>query len=99
MLTGGGEPLAIPERGRLILARALFDSPPLLVFDHLDADLGREGRATMRQLLQDYPGVVVVASDAPGEIITPTRVWRPERSAGLQATAEPRASPAGCRAE
>jgi ABC-type multidrug transport system fused ATPase/permease subunit len=99
MLTGGGAPLAIPERGRLILARALFDSPPLLVFDHLDADLGREGRATMRELLQSYPGVVVVASDAPGEIITPTRVWGPERSDGLPATAERRASPAGCRAE
>jgi ABC-type multidrug transport system fused ATPase/permease subunit len=99
MLTGGGAPLAIPERGRLILARALFDSPPLLVFDHLDADLGREGRATMRQLLLDYPGVVVVASDAPGEIITPTRVWGPERSDGLPATAGRRSSPAGCRAE
>ena len=78
MLSQGGEPLTIPERARLILARAMFNQPPVLVFDHLDSDLGREGRATMRQLLLDYPGVVIVASDDPQEIITPTLVWRPQ---------------------
>ena len=47
MLAHGGEPLTIPERARLTLARALFATPALLVFDHLDADLGRDGRATI----------------------------------------------------
>jgi ABC-type multidrug transport system fused ATPase/permease subunit len=79
ILVHGGEPLTIPERARLLLARAILDEPPLLVFDHLDADLGQDGRATMRRLLADYRGVVILASDDPDQIITPTQVWRPDR--------------------
>ena len=96
MLTHGGDPLTIPERARLILARALFATPALLVFDHLDADLGREGRATMRELLRDYPGVVVIASDDPWAVVTPTCVWKPLPRQPLDdadvATAVPRRS-------
>jgi ABC-type multidrug transport system fused ATPase/permease subunit len=77
VLVHGGQPLAIPERARLLLARAILDDPPLLVFDHLDADLGREGRATMRRLLAGYPGVVIMAGDDPAQILTPTLIWRP----------------------
>jgi ABC-type multidrug transport system fused ATPase/permease subunit len=76
ILVHGGDPLTIPERARLLLARAILDEPPLLVFDHLDADLGQDGRATMRRLLADYPGVVILASDDPDQVITPTQVWR-----------------------
>lgn len=78
ILVHGGEPLTIPERARLLLARAILEEPPLLVFDHLDADLGQDGRTTMRRLLADYPGVVILASDDPDQIITPTHVWRPD---------------------
>jgi ABC-type ATPase involved in cell division len=77
VLVHGGQPLTIPERARLLLARAILDDPPLLVFDHLDADLGREGRATMRRLLAGYPGVVIMAGDDPTQILTPTLIWRP----------------------
>jgi len=77
VLIHGGQPLTIPERARLLLARAMLDDPPLLVFDHLDADLGRQGRATMRRLLAGYPGVVILASDDPDQILTPTLTWRP----------------------
>jgi ABC-type multidrug transport system fused ATPase/permease subunit len=76
VLVNGGQPLTIPERARLLLARATLNDPPLLVFDHLDADLGREGRVTMRRLLAGYPGVVVLASDDPDQILGPTLVWR-----------------------
>ena len=38
----------------------------------LDVDLGKDGRATMRRLLADYPGVVILASDDPDQIVTPT---------------------------
>jgi ABC-type multidrug transport system fused ATPase/permease subunit len=94
MLTHGGEPLTIPERARLILARTLFATPPLLVFDHLDADLGRAGRAMMRELLRDYPGVVVVASDDPWAVVTPTGVWRSlPRQAPADAAGAPTAGP------
>lgn len=78
VLVHGGEPLTIPERARLLLARAILGDPPLLVFDHLDADLGKEGRSTMRSLLETYPGVVILASDEPEAIVTPTHLWRPQ---------------------
>lgn len=78
VLVHGGEPLTIPERARLLLARAILNEPPLLVFDNLDADLGKDGRDTMRRLLSNYPGVVILASDDPDLIVTPTRVWRTE---------------------
>jgi len=78
LLVHGGEPLTIAERARLLLARAILGDPPLLVFDHLDADLGNDGRSTMRRLLADYPGVVILASDDPDQIVTPTHVWRPD---------------------
>jgi ABC-type transport system involved in cytochrome bd biosynthesis fused ATPase/permease subunit len=77
VLVHGGQPLTIPERARLLLARAMLNDPPLLVFDHLDADLGREGRSTMGRLLAGYPGVVILASDDPDQILTPTHTWRP----------------------
>lgn len=80
VLYHGGEPLSIPERARLTLARAILNDPPLLVFDHLDSDLGRDGRAMMRQLLRSYPGVVIVASDTPEEVIEPTLRWRVGRT-------------------
>jgi hypothetical protein len=70
----------------------MLDDPPLLVFDHLDADLGREGRATMRRLLAGYPGVVILASDDPEQILTPTLIWRPadvQRIASIQSVERP----------
>jgi ABC-type transport system involved in cytochrome bd biosynthesis fused ATPase/permease subunit len=75
VLERGGEPLTLPDRARLSLARALFNEPPLLVFDHLDADLGLEGRALMRALLRDYPGIVVAATDLHDEVMEATLIW------------------------
>lgn len=76
ILVRGGEPLTISERARLLLARALLDDPPLLVFDHLGADLGRDGRTIMRSLLGEYPGVVILAGDDADQVVTPTHLWR-----------------------
>jgi ABC-type multidrug transport system fused ATPase/permease subunit len=82
VLVRGGEPLTLRDRARLSLARALFNEPPLLVFDHLDADLGQDGRAVMRALLHDYPGVVVAATDIPDEIMATTLTWSPRSVTG-----------------
>lgn len=78
VLVRGGEPLTIPERARLLLARAMLNDPPLLVFDHVDSDLGTSGRDMMCRLLVGYPGVVILASDDADQIVSPTHVWRPE---------------------
>jgi ABC-type multidrug transport system fused ATPase/permease subunit len=75
LLRQGGEPLTLPDRARLLLARAVFGQPPLLVLDHLDAEIGHAGRAEMREVLRDYPGVVLLASDQPEDVMSPTRQW------------------------
>jgi ABC-type multidrug transport system fused ATPase/permease subunit len=84
-LTQGGDPLAVPDRARLLLARALFGDPPLLVLDHLDAELGEHGRRQLRAVLADYPGVVLLASDDPEAVMTPNRRWRVGEDVGTPA--------------
>jgi len=74
-LREGGEPLSIPDRARLLLARAVLGSPPLLVLDHLDADLDADGRAMLHDLLDSYPGIVVLASDHPEAVVRPNQFW------------------------
>lgn len=76
VLKHGGEPLTTQERALVQLARALLNSPPLLVLDHLDGDLGVAGRETLRRLLVNYSGTVLIAGDHAAEIVTPTHVWR-----------------------
>lgn len=75
VLRRGGEPLSMPERARLHLARARYERPPLLVLDHLEDQLGAGGTALLRDLLADYPGVVVLASDVPAELVGDHDVW------------------------
>ncbi|MGH3337171.1 MAG: ATP-binding cassette domain-containing protein, partial [Nocardioides sp.] len=74
-LREGGEPLATPDRALLLLARALYGDPPLLVLDHLDDELGEAGRDRLRDLLASYPGIVLLASDTPEAVMAPTRRW------------------------
>lgn len=75
-LARGGEPLDLPDRARVLLARAVYGAPPLVVLDHLDAQLDARGRAQMRDVLAGQPGVVVVATDDPDVLGTePTDVW------------------------
>jgi ABC-type multidrug transport system fused ATPase/permease subunit len=74
-LRHGGEPLTVADRARLLLARAMLGEPPLLLLDHLDSDLGRAGREFLRDRLAGYPGVVVLASDEPKEIVQASHVW------------------------
>lgn len=74
-LRRGGEPLSVPERARLQLARACYLQPPLLILDHIDDELGAGGAAALRELLADYPGVVVLATDSPETIAAGHQVW------------------------
>jgi len=89
-LVHGGEPLTIPERARLLLARAILNEPPLLILDDLDADLGSAGREMLRRILSDYPGVVVLTSAAP-DLVVATQVWRPVSPAASDPLTEPAA--------
>lgn len=74
-LRRGGEPLSLSERARVQLARACYLQPPLLVLDHVDDELGAGGAALLRDLLADYPGVVVLATDSPETIAPEHQTW------------------------
>lgn len=86
VLKRGGEPLSVPERARLQLARALLGEPPLLLLNHIDADLGRAGSALLARALETYPGVVLIASEHP-EAIAPGATRWAARSDGTSAGA------------
>jgi ABC-type multidrug transport system fused ATPase/permease subunit len=75
VLRQGGQPLTLPERARVQLGRALLNTPPVLILDHLDDDLGADGRATLGRILGGYQGVVLIASDHP-DIVAPTQMWQ-----------------------
>lgn len=74
-LRRGGEPLSLPDRARLQLARASYGEPPLLVLHHIDDELGADGRTVLRKLLAGYPGVVVLATDASDAVVPDHRIW------------------------
>jgi ABC-type multidrug transport system fused ATPase/permease subunit len=74
-LRRGGEPLTSPERAQVRLARALYGAPPLLVVDHLDAQLGASRREVLRRCVAEHRGVALVASDDPSVVVPQSRTW------------------------
>ncbi|MGN7246788.1 ABC transporter transmembrane domain-containing protein [Janibacter anophelis] len=74
-LRRGGEPLTRQEVARLWVARATIGEPALLLLEHIDDDLGPAGREMLRRVLADYPGVVVMASDRPEELLDEWQEW------------------------
>jgi ABC-type multidrug transport system fused ATPase/permease subunit len=75
VLRRGGEPLTMSERARLQVARAAFGDPPMLLLNHIDFDLGPEGRTVLAQILRDYPGVAILASEHPELLVPEYAVW------------------------
>lgn len=75
VLKHGGQPLTAAERARLQLARAMLGDPPLLLLDHIDGDLGSEGTALLAKILRTYPGVAIIAADAPENLAADYSVW------------------------
>ncbi|MFD6793134.1 MULTISPECIES: ABC transporter transmembrane domain-containing protein [Prauserella salsuginis group] len=86
-LRRGGEPLSPAERARLQLARACYWRPPLLVLDRIEEQLGAGGADLLRGVLADYPGVVVLATDAAEDIAGEPEVWDLTAAAGERARA------------
>lgn len=74
-LRRGGAPLHRSDLARLQLASALLGDPPLLVLDHIDADLGPHGSDVMGTVLASYPGVAIIASETPDAIPGKCRTW------------------------
>lgn len=81
-LTRGGEPLDQADRARVLLGRAVFGDPPLVVLDHLDTQLSRTGRGDLRRVVAALPGVVVMSTDDPGLLGPDPVVWDLDAVAG-----------------
>lgn len=81
-LRRGGEPLSPAERAQVRLARALYGAPPLLVVDHLDAQLGRGRVEVLRESLRAHEGVAVVASDHPEAFLDDVVIWDLDSGSG-----------------
>ncbi|GAB4098116.1 ABC transporter ATP-binding protein [Sinomonas halotolerans] len=76
VLRRGGDPLGAHERAKAHLVRAVLGTPPLLLVNRLDADLDDAGRAALRRVLEEHPGVQIVATDRP-EILPDNFIeWR-----------------------
>ncbi|MCY7396953.1 MAG: hypothetical protein LH468_12545 [Nocardioides sp.] len=74
-LRRGGEPLSLSQRGRVLLARAVHGSPPLVVLDHLDGQLDPGGRRVMSAVIAAQRGVVVLAGDDLATLVPGHRCW------------------------
>lgn len=75
VLRRGGEPLSASDRAKLQIARATLGDPPLLLLNHVDFDLGAEGRGILAGVLRSYPGVAIIASDHPDQLVPEYSVW------------------------
>jgi hypothetical protein len=47
----------------------------MLLLNHIDFDLGPEGRTVLAQILRDYPGVAILASEHPELLVPEYAVW------------------------
>lgn len=76
-LKNDGESWTRSDVARLKLARALLGDPPLLVLEHLDADLDEQGLAMLRRVLDEYSGTVLFSSFRPQRLFPETgfRRW------------------------
>lgn len=73
-LRRGGHPLTSADLARLKVARAVIGDPPLLLLDHVDADLDDAGREMLTCVVDQYPGVVVFASEHPEHVAPNHRI-------------------------
>ena len=78
-LRRGGEPLSMPDRARLLIARATYADPPLLILDHIDEQLDSAGREMLAGLVRHYPGVVIARTHQPQVILGEHRAWEISR--------------------
>lgn len=75
-LTGSDLELSSGQRARIQLARALVDSPSVLLLDEIDAFLDEDGRQQLTTVLASYPGIVIFTSHDARVKALASIVWR-----------------------
>lgn len=85
-LRRGGLPLDRSEVALLHVARATLGNPAMLLLKNIDSDLTEAGRDVLREILRDYPGVVIFASTRPGDVLESWRSWNVDAPAQVAVT-------------
>ncbi len=74
-LKEGGSNLSQGECQRIALARAMIGNPELLILDEADAFLDENGMALFSSIVQDYPGLVVMATHNVDHVVLCDQIW------------------------
>lgn len=75
-LSEGAPELSQSEAQRLMIARAMLDSPSVLILDDVDTRLDAETAARIARALANYPGTVLMVASAPALRRIANVVWR-----------------------
>ncbi len=58
----GGKNLSLGQRHRIALARAILGQPDILIVDEIDANLDQQAIKALEDVLNDFPGTVLIVS-------------------------------------
>ena len=74
-ITDGGANLSAGQRVRIMLARALFGAPKVLLLDEIDGVLDGEGVSLIDAMLEAYPGTVLWVSHTESRFDRADQMW------------------------
>jgi len=71
----GGENLSLGQRHRLALARAILGQPDILIVDEIDANLDQQAVKVFEDVLQAFPGTVLMVSRSEERLTMANDYW------------------------
>lgn len=74
-LRRGGEPLSASARTRVLLARSLYETPPIVLLEDLSLRLSRQDLREIREVLGAYPGVVIAVDEDSDALFPEATRW------------------------
>lgn len=74
-LEEGGTNLSLGQRHRLAIARAILGSPAVLIIDEIDASLDPQAAAVLDQVIDGYPGTILMVTRAGSRLARADLLW------------------------